>query len=268
MLINSGIAVDIRNGTQRTSLALASLEGKLQVGRFLIERGADLNVRDDQGQAPLHFASQHGHLHMARLLLDHGVDPNIKRNDLWSLLHLASANEHLKIAELLVQRGASVDVANDKQENPLYQAVTNGNVAIARLLVDHGPGATVHTPDSNGWTVVLHAASRRGHLGVLKLLLWRGADVDVLNKAGRSAAELASENGQAEVANFISEYKANADEFLTELYVRRSHPPALRCSLAPPRLQQVHFQPRFRPTFRLSIPPTLFTVLRPCLTRQ
>jgi ankyrin repeat protein len=42
-------------------------------------------------------------------------------------------------------------------------------------------------------------------------LLLRGADIDVLNKAGGSAAELASENGQAEVANFITEYKANAN---------------------------------------------------------
>jgi ankyrin repeat protein len=66
----------------------------------------------------------------------------------------------------------------------------------------------VHTADSNGWSL-LHAASRNGHLGVVKLLLRRGADVDVLNTAGRSAAEFASENGQAEVAKFISEYKAN-----------------------------------------------------------
>ena len=51
----------------------------------------------------------------------------------------------------------------------------------------------------------------RGHLGVVKLLLRQGADVDVLNKANKTAAELASENGQAEVAKFISEYKADAD---------------------------------------------------------
>jgi ankyrin repeat protein len=68
----------------------------------------------------------------------------------------------------------------------------------------------VHTTDSNGWTL-LHAASRCGHFGVVKLLLRRGADADVLDKAGRSAAKLASENGQAEVAKLISEYKSNAD---------------------------------------------------------
>jgi hypothetical protein len=96
LIINAGFPVDVRNGTQRTPLALASSKGKVEVGDFLIRRGADLNVRDSQGQAPLHLASQHGHFDMARLLLDHKVDPNITRNDLWSPLHLASAKGHLK----------------------------------------------------------------------------------------------------------------------------------------------------------------------------
>ena len=44
----------------------------------------------------------------------------------------------------------------------------------------------------------------------VKVLLLRGADVDVLNKAGRrSTGKLASENGHVEVANFISDFKAN-----------------------------------------------------------
>jgi ankyrin repeat protein len=44
----------------------------------------------------------------------------------------------------------------------------------------------------------LHPAPHSGHLGVVKLLLQRGANVDV-----------ALENGEAEVAKFIAEYKAD-----------------------------------------------------------
>jgi serine/threonine-protein phosphatase 6 regulatory ankyrin repeat subunit B len=78
---------------------------------------------------------------------------------------------------------------------------------MACLLINYG--AVLHTINSNGWTP-LHAASRRGHLGVVKLLLRRGADVNVLNKANKTAAELALENGKTEVAILIAEYKADA----------------------------------------------------------
>ncbi len=37
------------------------------------------------------------------------------------------------------------------------------------------------------------------------------ADVDIFNKANKTAAELASENGKADVARFIGEYKADAN---------------------------------------------------------
>jgi ankyrin repeat protein len=45
----------------------------------------------------------------------------------------------------------------------------------------------------------------------VKLLLRRGADVDVLNKANKTAAEMASEVDNAEVAKLIAEYKADAN---------------------------------------------------------
>ena len=54
----------------------------------------------------------------------------------------------------------------------------------------------------------------QGHLKVVKLLAHHGTsvnvggDVDMLNKAGRSAAELASE---IEVVKFISEYKLQSE---------------------------------------------------------
>ena len=57
----------------------------------------------------------------------------------------------------------------------------------------------MHTAVSNEWTV-LNTASRRGHPGVVKPLLRRGADIDVPNKANKTAANLSSENGQADVA--------------------------------------------------------------------
>ena len=57
----------------------------------------------------------------------------------------------------------------------------------------------------------MHVASHGGHLGVVKLLLRRGVDVDMLNKTNETAADLASENDKTEVAKFIAEYKADGN---------------------------------------------------------
>ena len=63
--------------------------------------------------------------------------------------------------------------------------------------------------DRNRCTL-LHTASQRGP-SVVKLALALGVDVDVLNKANKTATELASENGEAEVAKLIAEYKADGN---------------------------------------------------------
>ncbi len=44
---------------------------------------------------------------------------------------------------------------------------------------------------------------------VVKLLLGWGADVDVLNRADKTAEEVALENGKADVSSFLAEYKAD-----------------------------------------------------------
>jgi ankyrin repeat protein len=46
---------------------------------------------------------------------------------------------------------------------------------------------------------------------VVKLLLRRGADIDVRDKANRTAAELASENHETEVANFLAGYREDTN---------------------------------------------------------
>jgi len=44
----------------------------------------------------------------------------------------------------------------------------------------------------------------------VNILLRRGADVDVLDNANKTAVELASENGKAKIAEFIAGYKADS----------------------------------------------------------
>ena len=146
MLVDTGIAVDICTKAQKTPLALASREGKVEVGRFLIDRGADVNAQDEQSRFPLHFATQFGHFDVTKLLLDHGVDSNVQKVNLWGPLHLASAHGHLEVVELLFQCGARIDVYYLRlisSEKRHFIPARNWRVEIARLLIEHR--ANLHT---------------------------------------------------------------------------------------------------------------------------
>ncbi|KAI9455689.1 ankyrin repeat-containing domain protein [Lactarius psammicola] len=59
------------------------------------------------------------------------------------------------------------------------------------------------SPDEKGLTP-LHSAASNGHLDVVKLLLESGADINIFNDDGKTALDLASDNGMLEVASFLS----------------------------------------------------------------
>lgn len=65
-----------------TSLYLASVGGRLDVVRFLIEQGTDSN-----GWTLLHAASHSGHLGVVKLLLRRGVDVLVRPYDRFRPYH-------------------------------------------------------------------------------------------------------------------------------------------------------------------------------------
>lgn len=89
------------------------------------------------------------------------------------------------------------------KKGPLGQAAADGEIQIARLVI----GRVCALPTENGWTE-LHITSQSVHLDVVRLLLRRRADVNVVDKVNKTAAELALENNRADVAWFLAGYKA------------------------------------------------------------
>jgi hypothetical protein len=62
------------------SLHSASVDGRVDVVRRLLDRGADVNERDEYLQTPLIVASRHGKLAIARTLIKYGADVNSRDN--------------------------------------------------------------------------------------------------------------------------------------------------------------------------------------------
>ncbi|KAK9746233.1 Ankyrin repeats (3 copies) [Popillia japonica] len=156
-------------------------EGDEKLTKLLLEKDAEIDVQDRQGLTPLHYAAMKNCLNTASLLLltpegGKGANPNIQDKNGDTPLHLSAKNNYIHMTELLLANGAVCNVENEDGRTPLYFAVLTGNPNIVRLLLDDA--ADVHIFDNNGLTP-LHFSD---DVAVLKLLLQRGCDANIVNK--------------------------------------------------------------------------------------
>lgn len=92
-----------------------------------------------------------------------------------------------------VGMGVSVSVpkpAAPGLENSVHGFAVNGNASGLRLLLDGDP-SLVNARDEFEYTP-LHLAADRGHLDIVRLLLSRGADVNLKDQDGDTALEIAT----------------------------------------------------------------------------
>ena len=117
-----------------------------------------------------------------------------RSRDGYTLLHLGAYFGHADLATHLIRRGAAVDAiaANVTLVRPLHSAVAAGSVRVAQVLLD--AGADPDAPQRGGWTA-LHGAAQRGDSDLVDLLLQRGSRIDLTSDDGRTAADLARDQG-------------------------------------------------------------------------
>ncbi|MEQ2169772.1 hypothetical protein GOODEAATRI_028636, partial [Goodea atripinnis] len=83
-----------------------------------------------------------------------------------------------------------------------HDAAREGFLETVRVLVDRG--ADVNLADENG-NLPLHLAAKEGHLEVVKLLLELTEDPQKTNDLGHSALKLAGDAKHEETADFIEQ---------------------------------------------------------------
>jgi ankyrin repeat protein len=202
-LIEKGANVNLANKGGWTPLYLATdnrnIEGgdypvrptdmdDLEYIKLLLAKGADVNARmidssetrtvftnqwlDERGATAFLRASQSGDLQLMKLLLEHGADPKIATN--------------LNVTALQVAAGIGwvEGITSERSKEETVEAV--------RLLLDLGldPNAKALTG-----RVALHGAGHKGATEVVKLLVSRGAKMDVRdwgNTDNRGSPELAA----------------------------------------------------------------------------
>jgi len=128
------------------------------------------------------------------------VPGNARERGAETELHGAAWVGNIKRAKQLIAAGNDVNCADSAAETPLHGAAACGRAKVIELLLS--AGARHNIPGTTGLTP-LHWAAGWGNLATVKVLVRAGADVSAKNEFGRTAAEVAREHGQVEVAAFL-----------------------------------------------------------------
>jgi ankyrin repeat protein len=159
------------------------VEKSIRIFNYLIEKGADLNILGRGGISFLGYCAFNSYIHFMNLALDNGADINIREN----------IENYGKVDGKVVVEHIEYGVT------PLMSAADNGSYNSVKFLLDKG--ALIDLQDDKGNTALMKASyfpdgfdqneKLTKEFGkVIKLLIERGADVNIKNKEGKTAYEI------------------------------------------------------------------------------
>ena len=148
------------------------------------------------GVTPLSAAAYNGNRPLVELLLKHKADPAARDVSGKAPILYAAARGFAPIVERLLAAGVDVNGRYGHDLTPLSWAAgyaedvpADDGVGVVTLLLDRG--AAIDAADDRGRTALMTATSL-GHDEVAALLLHRGAKADLRDKQGKTAADLAN----------------------------------------------------------------------------
>ena len=195
-LLAHGARIDARNVAGATPLYIAAEQDRDAVVHLLLSKGADPNMARKNGLTPLAAAAYNGNDVIVADLLAHHADPNRPDDTEKTAIIYAAAKGFTPVVQLLLKAGVDPKAAYGNHLTALMwvagYAAGAGSLdaqAVAKLLLDHG--ARIDDADNRGRTALMIAAET-GHGDMVDLLIKRGADRSLRDKAGKRAVDLAS----------------------------------------------------------------------------
>lgn len=209
-LLKAGADVNIKTPAGINALSLAIANGSAPMAKLLLEAGADANALEPSGESMLMSAAAVGVPAIVADLLKHGAAVNTLDAIFGqSALMIASREGHAEVVTQLLDAGADVNVQTKLGPQPNWvlpnsQRGFGFGVGIIRGGTPADRGR--RDPWQGGMSPLLYAA-RQGHVDVAKLLIAKGADLNMREANDMWPLLIAISNNNMAMAEFLLQQK-------------------------------------------------------------
>jgi ankyrin len=169
-----------------TRLADAAMKRDTAAVRSLLAKKVDVNAPGTDGSPALHWAVRVDDAATARLLLGAGAQATLANRYGLTPMAIAAGNGSASMIAILLDAGADANAPDPAGDTPLMSVARVGRADAVTLLLDRG--AKVDATDTTYQQTALMVAVRENHPEIVKLLIARGASVNVRTRVGRAPA--------------------------------------------------------------------------------
>jgi uncharacterized protein len=206
-LLDQGASVDARDRLGARPLSHAAKSGHLQMVDLLLARGAPIDARNLAGATALYFAAEGSHISIAQRLIERGAGVNLRGRSGISPIAAAAYAGNDVIVEALLAHGADERTPDETGKPPIVYAAAGARLDIVKRLLARNIDINARYP--NDLTLLMWASGpdervpEAQAIKVVTYLLDAGAHIDDRDVRGRTALMIAAEGSHAEIANLL-----------------------------------------------------------------
>src|ERR1700738_4183077 len=206
-LLDQGASLDARDRLCARPLSRAAKSGHLQMVDLLLARGAPIDARNLAGATALYFAAEGSHISIVRRLIERGADLKLTGRSGISPIAAAAYAGNDVIVEALLARGADERAPDETGKPPIISAAAGARLDIVQRLLAQNIDINARYP--NDLTLLMWAsgpdekAPEAQAIRVVSYLLDAGAHIDDRDDRGRTALMIAAEGSNAEIADLL-----------------------------------------------------------------
>lgn len=177
-----------------------------KIAMFLLKRGTDPNCADENAVPAVHLAVRHRQNDLLEALLERDAEASIVTKEPLRefALHVAARSGTARAVELLLNAKADVNCLDSKQRTPLFNAPERDDrqemEKVIRIMIFRG--ADVDRADNEGRRV-LHIAAEKGLLTPLRVFAFLAKDGNPADRNGERPLGSAMRGGHEEVIEFL-----------------------------------------------------------------